>query len=161
MALTHRTNLAGVGRQHPAERKRLDYLRERRNWYGESARCSRRAVRSHKSARHRADRRHLHAGLSDLGRTTDPDAAEDVQLRTARRRPGSWRKLADEPLANVIAYQLDARARAGMTEHDRVDAKLAAIRRRLGSPQREGPPYQERASWHDRARLARWQPPRR
>lgn len=149
-----------MGRRHPAERKRLDYLRERRTWYGENDKSSRRAVRFRKAARHRADRRHVHAGLT-VGIRPDLDVAESAEIRTARRRPGTWRKFADEPLANVVTYQMARWAGAGMTDRAYAAAVLAAIRSRLGRPDDGGMPYREERSWHRRDIIERWLAPRR
>ncbi|GAA4203888.1 hypothetical protein GCM10022220_13630 [Actinocatenispora rupis] len=153
--------LDGMGRRDPAERKRLDYLRDRRNWYGENDKCSRRAVRFRKAARHRSDRRHVHAGLDAVGERPDVDLAEEVEIRTARRRPATWRKYADEPLANVLTYQVARRAGAGMTGRDRAEATIAGIRSRLGVPDDGRMPCLDERTWHRRGAIERWLAPRR
>ena len=50
-------------RRSPAEKKRLSYSRDRRNYYGENDKSSRKNIARHKRHRNRAGRRRVHQQL--------------------------------------------------------------------------------------------------
>ena len=90
-------------RLSPQEKKRLSYLHDRRNVYGENDKSSRKAIPlrkklANRQARH-ADRLEIHDKMRD---------EEAVQLK--RPKP-TWKKAPDAPLGSVVAGQLARRAK--------------------------------------------------
>ncbi|WP_354638938.1 hypothetical protein [Kitasatospora camelliae] len=97
----------------PQEKKRLSYLKDRRNAYGENDKASRRNIpRARRARRHalRAAERQALARLTGQG-----GAADDAGVPFARRGTGQWRKWPDEPLAAAVARRLERRARQDRT----------------------------------------------
>lgn len=96
--------------KNPREKKRLSLARDRRNWYGENDKSSRKAIPRNKRRVNRVNR---HAAAGELTRALgapDMEAAEAVESRVEGRRPVSWRKEADLPLGEVIEKRLAFRA---------------------------------------------------
>jgi hypothetical protein len=96
--------------KNPREKKRLSLARDRRNWFGENDKASRKAIPRNKRRVNRANR---HAAATELTRvlgTPDLDAAETVESHVEGRRPVSWRKQADLPLGEVVEHRLAFRA---------------------------------------------------
>jgi hypothetical protein len=116
----------------PQEKKRLSYERDRRNAYGENDKSSRRNIPRSKRAPNRANRRLAAAILASALGEPDADAEEAAEQRLLTKRPKSWRKWADAPLATVVAYQLRRRARLGVADPARTAEKLRRITARAG-----------------------------
>lgn len=121
-------------RREPGERKGLSYLKDRRNWYAENDKSSRKAVRFRRAAAHRANRRRAHQDLGSAGRSPDAEAAAEVETRALAARPKAWRKLADEPLGARIETTLARRAELGMLDPDVARERIRRVRRRSGLP---------------------------
>ena len=117
-----------VKRKSPQEKKALSYAKDRRNTYGENDKSSRKNIPRNKRHREHARRRHEHVVLTQ----TRPD---DIEAELVRERPpGSWwRKWSDTPLAEVLAYKLRRRARAGMIDGQQAETKIARLPRVRGS----------------------------
>ncbi|MGW0391621.1 hypothetical protein ACWDYJ_12125 [Streptomyces sp. NPDC003042] len=120
-------------RKAPQEKKRMSYLKDRRNSYGENDKSSRKSIRRNKRAPKSADRRGRYLVLSALIglRTADGDA---VEQRLSTRRPKSWRKSPDAPLGQVVIGDLERRIRAGIEDGAQADGRIREVRRRLGHP---------------------------
>lgn len=94
----------------PQEKKRLSLKRDRRNWFGENDKASRKAIRRNKARVNRVNR---HAAATELTRALgapDLDAADTVEATVRGRRPVQWRKQADLPLGEVIEERRSFRA---------------------------------------------------
>lgn len=100
-------------RRTPQEKKRLSYLKDRRNWYGENDKSSRKNIRLNKRAVNSANRRRPSAGLAVLRGAVEPERATAVAERLAGVRPHSWRKWPDAPLGRFVANRLERRVRLG------------------------------------------------
>lgn len=134
----------------PQEKKRLSYERDRRNTYGENDKSSRRNIPRGKRLAVRASRRRVSVALvdvrgsldalgvaadrGDLGvvGVVDGGPADRVEPRIARRRPARFRKWRDEPLGNVVAYQLERRGQADPAAAAIADARQRRVEHQLG-----------------------------
>lgn len=123
-----------MDRQTPQERKRLSYLKDRRNSYGENDKSSRRNIRRNKAAVHSANRRHEHLVLAALAGIRDTGGAEVVADRLFVKRPKRWRKAPDQRLAEAIEYVLERRVRLGIDDAGRARRRIHRIHRRLNRP---------------------------
>ncbi|GAA1185484.1 hypothetical protein F4556_000107 [Kitasatospora gansuensis] len=123
-------------RRSPQEKKRLSYLKDRRNFYGENQKSSRRNIPRSRRANHHALRRGEQLALGRL--RAFGGAVDDSEVRFARRSTGQWRKSADAPLAEVVAYRLERRARLGIDTAPRSQERLRRVRSAVppGRPER-------------------------
>lgn len=118
-------------RRSPQEKKRLSYLKDRRNKYGENEKSSRKSIRHHKRATNSANRRRMQLTLARL--TNSPVADTDpVEQAASRRRPKSWKKVPDVPLGEVVVGGLERRVRTETEDGRRARVRIAKVRRRLG-----------------------------
>ncbi|WP_457033889.1 hypothetical protein [Kitasatospora sp. P5_F3] len=97
------------------EKKRLGYLKDCRNWYGENDKSSRKNIRLNKQAVNKSNRRRPRTALAVLRGAAEPELAALTGERLARTRPQVWRKCADTPLGEYVQGRLERRARLGMT----------------------------------------------
>ncbi|RDI31961.1 hypothetical protein [Lentzea flaviverrucosa] len=111
-------------RRSPQEKKALSYARDARNCYGQSDKGSRKAIARNKRANVRADRRREQVVLVQAR----PDDI-DSELKRERLPSKRWRKLADAPLADVVAGKLRRRAAAGIIDEEQAEAKIARMPR--------------------------------
>ncbi len=111
----------------PQEKKQLSYLKDRRNGYGENQKSSRKNIPRSKRAGHHALRRGEQLALERL-RAFD-GTVDDSEVRFARRRTGQWRKSADTPLGEMVAYRLERRAELGIDAAPRNQGRLERVRR--------------------------------
>ena len=111
----------------PQEKKQLSYLKDRRNDYGENQKSSRKNIPRSRRARHHALRRGEQLALQRLREFSG--ALDDTEVRFARPRTGQWRKFADAPLGEVVAYRLKRRADLGIDASPRNQARLERVRR--------------------------------
>ncbi|OPC79806.1 hypothetical protein B4N89_01585 [Embleya scabrispora] len=123
-----------MDRRTPQERKRLSYLKDRRNSYGENDKSSRRNIRRNKAAVHSANRRHEHLVLAALVGARDTGGAEAIADRLYVKRPKRWSKAADQPLAEAVEYVLERRVRLGIDDAARARQRIHRIHRRLTRP---------------------------
>jgi hypothetical protein len=92
-----------VRRKTPREKKPLSLQKDRRNTYGENDKASRIGIpkakaRVNRSNRH-SDRQRLDEAIGGL----DAEVAAAVVDRVLGRRRKAWRKVADQPLGEVLA----------------------------------------------------------
>ncbi|MEU8899464.1 hypothetical protein [Nocardia sp. NPDC048505] len=97
-------------RKTPQEKKRLSYAKDRRNDYGENDKSSRKNIPRSRALAHRANR---HFDAQALTRSVGPVDAEgadhtEQRVRTHRRR--IFRKRADTPLGEYVAWKLSVRS---------------------------------------------------
>ncbi|MEV8096523.1 hypothetical protein [Kitasatospora sp. NPDC085879] len=92
-------------RRTPQEKKRLSYLKDRRNAFGENDKSSRRSIRRNKRAVNSANRRLHRTVLAVLDGRPVGDRAAEVAERAAGRRPKRWRKTPDAPLGELLAQR--------------------------------------------------------
>lgn len=124
-----------MARKTPQEKKRLSYLKDRRNDYGEHDKGSRRSIRTRKSAVNSANRRQEHVALTGYaGPSVPADAADAVDQSLFRRRRKSWQKGADEPLGAVVIRSLERRVRMGIEDEVQGHERIRRVRSRLGDP---------------------------
>jgi hypothetical protein len=116
----------------PQEKKRLSYERDRRNDYGENDKSSRKNIPRSKRAPHRANRRLASTLLQAAVGVPDPDLEDAAEQRLLGKRPKSWRKWRDAPLAAILAYQLRRRVRLGIADAESTDRRLRRIAARTG-----------------------------
>jgi hypothetical protein len=133
----------------PSE-KRLSYERDRRNTYGENDKSSRKNIPRGKRLVRRAARRAASVALAGVrgsvdslgvveasGNLDDDGGAVDrVEQRIARRRRPQFRKWRDEPLGDVVAYQLGHRGDVDPAAAAVADARIQRVRHRLARPPR-------------------------
>lgn len=95
----------------PQDKKRLSLAKDRRNTYGENAKAARKLIPLRKAKARRAVRRRGNAALDTILEL--PEAAADAvesTLTTPALQKGSWRKVPDTALGDVVAGKLHRRA---------------------------------------------------
>jgi hypothetical protein len=120
-----------VPHKTPQEKKRLSYLRDRRNNYGENDKSSRKNIRRNKRIPNSANRRGAQTALAALLGSPDGLRADAVEERMNGRRPKAWRKFPDAPLGSMVTGTLEHRAGSGMADAGSTAARLRKIRSRL------------------------------
>ncbi|MFJ5711482.1 hypothetical protein [Streptomyces sp. NPDC093105] len=100
-------------RKTPQEKKRLSYVKDRRNNYGENDKSSRKSIRRNKRFPNSANRRRAQAALTALLGAPDEVRADAVEQRMNGRRPKRWRKFPDVPLGVVVEGALQRRVERG------------------------------------------------
>lgn len=118
-------------RRSPQEKKRLTYSRDRRNWFGENDKGSRKIIARRKRHRHRAERHSVRQELAAAAGPADEDTGAFVQDRVLPRpRQGSrWRKMPDVPLGSYVASRLQRRINKGISDPGTEQARITKIRR--------------------------------
>jgi hypothetical protein len=116
----------------PQDDKRLSYARDRRNDYGEHDKSSRKNIARSKKTPNRANRRLATTLLRAAVGLPDPQIADAAEQRLAGKRPKSWRKHPDAPLAAVVADRLRRRVRLGIDDPDRANLRLHRIQASSG-----------------------------
>ena len=117
-------------RRSPQEKKRLSYSKDRRNWYGENDKSSRKNIarnkrNRHRSERHRAQQR-LSAGLGPVDQVVEADLNERL---TRARRGSRWRKFPDTQLGLYVAGALSRRVDKGISAAATERARIEKVRR--------------------------------
>jgi hypothetical protein len=117
-------------RRSPQEKKGLSYSKDRRNWYGENDKSSRKNIARNKRNRHRSER---HRGQQELAAALGPvdEVVETgVDERVTRARRGSrWRKLPDTQLGLYVAGTLARRVDKGISAARTERARIEKVRR--------------------------------
>jgi hypothetical protein len=117
-----------MARKTPQQKKRESYAKDRRNVYGERGSHSRFSVARRK--RNRRSRERAAARQATETAVRDPDRAERLEGKAVVKHGGRWRKIADEPLGEVLERKLGRRVRAGSMPETAAEAKASRIRRR-------------------------------
>lgn len=113
----------------PQEKKVLRYEKDRRNSVAESRSIAHRAIAKRKAGANQALRRDVHQTLSAGLRKADSPEEFDAHVpRTGRK---SWRKSADQPLADHIQARIDGRPTRGMSSVASESSLLAAAKRNI------------------------------
>jgi hypothetical protein len=120
-----------VVRRSPQEKKRLSYLKDGRNNYGENDKSSRRSIRTRKRSVNSANRRREHLVLAEYRGSSVPSEADQVEQALHRRRLKSWRKFPDAPLGAVVIGSLKQRVKAGSDDAARAGERIGKVRRRI------------------------------
>lgn len=115
-------------RKSPQEKKRLSYLKDRRNTYGENSKSSRKNIRLRKRKINRANRRADVQAVAKISHEIKPERAEQVESRRVTKPTRRWKKKADTPLAEVVQDQLNRRAQVGMELPANVENKIRRIK---------------------------------
>ncbi|WP_410589031.1 hypothetical protein [Amycolatopsis sp. lyj-23] len=123
-------------RKSPQEKKRLSYLKDRRDAYGENAKSTRKNLPRSKAFARRANRARESLALRAATGAPDEARAEAAELRLLRRRPRVKRKWADTPLAEYVEWKLDYRAGREGGQAKRLDEALGRVQRRMRRPDR-------------------------
>jgi len=131
----------------PQEKKRLSYERDRRNTYGENDKSSRKNIPRSKRLASRATRRSASVALdgvrgnidalgiveiSDDPKVVQNGPVDRVEQRIAGRRLARFRKWRDEPLGDVVAFQLERRADTDPAGTTTADTRIKQVEHRLG-----------------------------
>jgi hypothetical protein len=117
-------------RRSPQEKKRLSYSKDRRNWYGENDKSSRKNIARNKRLRHRAERHHAHQQLTTVVGPVDEHAGELAEERaTARRQSSLGRKFPDVQLGVYVTGALAKRVRKDISRPETEQARIAKILR--------------------------------
>ena len=121
---------APMTRKSPQEKKRLSYLKDRRNTYAENSKSSRRAIRRNKGDANRANRHHTRQGIAQATGSANPDISEAAETKVLGRRPRRWAKIPDEPLGQVIQRKLARRVKLGIDHPRKAAEKVKRVRGR-------------------------------
>ena len=114
----------------PQEKKRLSYLKDRRNVYYENSKSSRRNIARRKRMRSREERRLARQGLLVDAGQIDPEWVDTVESRVLKKRRGAWTKDPDQPLAMVLERKLLRRARMGIISQDEARRRTEHVQKR-------------------------------
>lgn len=103
-------------RRTPQEKKRLSYLKDRRNVYGERGANSRYAIRDSKDIIKRQRRHAQNQALKDVGNSSDVEHAISIEnaVLSSPLNKKRFHKCPDAPLGQVIARKLAYRELKGM-----------------------------------------------
>ncbi|MFC5753535.1 hypothetical protein [Actinomadura rugatobispora] len=117
----------------PQEKKRLSYLKDRRNLYGENHKSSRKNIPRNRRIRHRTERHRVRQTLGQARGVPDERHDDAVEQRLKEKRPANaqWRKAPDTPLNEVIEYRLLRRVKDGNAAPDQAESRIRRIRRRI------------------------------
>jgi hypothetical protein len=92
-------------RGDPEEEKVRDYIKQRRNAWGENDKSSRKSIRRRKAS---VNRSYRHAARQAVDAWHEPDDVTDAVLKVRRKE---WKKFPDLPLALWVELQLHLGAR--------------------------------------------------
>ncbi|WP_432059936.1 hypothetical protein [Streptomyces sp. S1] len=118
-------------RKTPQEKKRLSYVKDHRNNYGENDKSSRKNIRRNKRFPNSANRRHAQTALAALLGSPDVVRADAVEERMSGRRPKRWQKFPDAPLGAIVDGTLRHRAKMGTAQTESAAARLRSVRGRF------------------------------
>ncbi|MFJ9778496.1 hypothetical protein ACIRSS_02870 [Amycolatopsis sp. NPDC101161] len=123
-------------RKTPPEKKRLSYLKDRRDAYGENDKSSRKNLARSKAFARRTNR--ARESLALRAATGDPDEvrAEAAELRLLGKRREVKRKWPDIPLVEYVEWKVERRAEREDGRAGRLEDALGRVQRRLGRPDR-------------------------
>lgn len=117
-------------RRSPQEKKRLSYSKDRRNWYGENDKSSRKTIPRSKRIRHRSERHSQQQQLSVALGSVDESVEAVLAERLAKtRRSNRWRKFPDTQLGVYVAGKLAARVDKGISASEKAQARIKKVRR--------------------------------
>ncbi|MCB5168445.1 hypothetical protein LG634_26935 [Streptomyces bambusae] len=117
-------------RRTPQDKKRLSYLKDRRNAYGENDKASRRNIPRSRRARRHALRRAEQPALHQV--TAFGGSWDESEVRFARPGTGRWRKWPDGRLAESVVRRLERRAEQGGAEGAQAEERIRRVRRSAG-----------------------------
>lgn len=117
----------------PQEKKRLSYVKDRRNTYGENDKSSRKNLRRKRRLHHRRVRHHAAQTLRAAQGAPDATVEDAVEQKVRGRQSHGvrMRKWPDRPLGEVVEFRLGRRAERGLADPAGVEVKIRRIRRRL------------------------------
>ena len=118
-----------MGRRTPQEKKRLSYLRDRRNTYGENDKSSRKAIHRRKQIVNQANRRIVRQGITAATSLPDQGDLEEAVVEATSVRPKRWSKEPDEPLGEVLPRQLRRRAEMRLASPTVTEARIERIKK--------------------------------
>jgi len=108
----------------------LSYSKDRRNWYGENDKSSRKNIARNKRNRHRAERHREQQQLSAALGPVDEAVEAGLDERLTRARRGDrWRKYPDTQLGVYVAGALAARVEKGISAAHTERARIEKVRR--------------------------------
>ena len=117
-------------RKSPQEKKQLSYTKDRRNFYGENDKSSRKNIPRNKRNRHRSERQRGQQQLSAALGAVDEDVEVDLDDRLTRTRRGiHWRKAPDEQLGVYVANRLKRRLDMGISAAHTEQARIEKVSR--------------------------------
>jgi hypothetical protein len=119
-----------MARKTPQEKKRLSYLKERRNTFPRNLKAARKVVPMYKRKVNRQNRRRVHQIVAGAVGVRDAAVEEVMDVSTLHRPPKSWRKFPDMQLGEIVDMKLAWRARAGIADRARIALKRRRIRKR-------------------------------
>lgn len=123
-------------RKTPPEKKRLSYLKDRRDAYGENDKSSRKNLPRSKAFARRSNRARESVALRAVRGKPDETRAEAAEQRILRERRRVKRKWPDITLAEYVEWKLERRtAREGGAAGRLTDA-LGRVQRRMGRADR-------------------------
>jgi len=125
-----------MGRKTPPEKKRLSYLKDRRDAYGENDKSSRKNLARSKAFARRSNRARESLALRAATGVPDEIRAEAAELRLLGKRRRVKRKWPDIPLAEYVEWKVERRAERENGRAGRLEEALSRVQRRLGRPDR-------------------------
>jgi len=125
-----------MGRKTPPEKKRLSYLKDRRDAYGENDKSSRKNLARSKAFARRSNRARESLALRAATGVPDEIRAEAAELRLLGKRRRVKRKWPDIPLAEYVEWKVERRTERENGRAGRLEEALGRVQRRLGRPDR-------------------------
>ncbi|MGK3203715.1 hypothetical protein [Amycolatopsis sp. MEPSY49] len=123
-------------RKTPPEKKRLSYLKDRRDAYGENDKSSRKNLARSKAFARRTNRARESLALRAATGNPDEVRAEAAELRLLGKRRRVKRKWPDIPLVEYVEWKVERRAEREAGRAGRLEEALGRVQRRLGRPDR-------------------------
>lgn len=123
-------------RKTPQEKKRLSYLKDRRDAYGENDKSSRKNLPRVKAFARRSNRARESLALRAATGKPDEVRAEAAELRLLGKRRKVKRKWPDIPLVEYVEWKVERRAEREGGRAGRLEDALGRVQRRLGRPDR-------------------------
>jgi hypothetical protein len=98
----------------PIEKKRLSLARDRRNVFGESPHAARKSIPKRKAIEHQRERHVANQTLGKVHGDSSDEALESIEgevaARSRSKRLAGFKKVPDQPLAQVIKRKHEKRA---------------------------------------------------
>ncbi|HAS46591.1 MAG TPA: hypothetical protein DCS93_39275 [Microscillaceae bacterium] len=98
-------------RKTPQEKKRLSYLKDCRNCYGENDKSARTSIRFRKRYVNKAYRKAIKQNLLPKGELRDEQTIDAMQNKILATQRKFWQKAEDMPLGEYIQYQRQSNRR--------------------------------------------------
>jgi hypothetical protein len=117
-----------MAKKTPQQKKSESYAHDRRNGYGENSKSSRKNIRRTKRVVRRVNRKRVSQILSTV-QDGNSDTTEAAEIRIQAKRPKTWEKHPDQPLAEHVISRLVRRVKLGIDSEASAADKVKRLKR--------------------------------